>query len=71
MISSGKVFTNDANVAPAPSNTKIAGSAQHSKVDDETNNVNIPSLCDPCFCIMFIISLARSQQLSAHCLEIY
>ena len=46
IINSGKIFTIDARVAPAPKKTNKAGSAQHIKVVDEAIRVRNPILLD-------------------------
>jgi len=38
VIKKGKVLTRLAKLAPAPMATKIAGRAQHTRVEDEANN---------------------------------
>ena len=45
-ISSGKIFTIEAKVAPAPRATKIAGKAQHINVDDDASKARKPNLFD-------------------------
>ena len=44
IISSGKIFTIDARVAPAPRATNMAGSAQHINVEDEASSVRNPRI---------------------------
>ncbi len=46
IINSGKIFTIDARVAPAPRLTNIAGRAQHIKVDDEARRARSPKPFD-------------------------
>ena len=46
IISSGKTFTIDARVAPAPRLTNKAGRAQHINVDDEARRDRSPKPLD-------------------------